>query len=63
MTAESLLEAALELVESNSIRAWATSAHNKPLFLKIAEHAIEHKETISEPSLFCAFIVCQAIGL
>lgn len=53
------LEAALEMVESKSIREWATSANNGPLFLKMAENAVKKN---TAPETFAAYIVCLAIG-
>ncbi len=61
LTAEQLLASALERVESESIRQWAESEHNRPLFLKIAERAVERGK--ADPDTFAAYIVCNAIGL
>lgn len=66
MAPEQLLESALSHVESASIRAWATSEHNKPIMLKLASGAIERAGVAgAEPNVhtFAAFIVASAIGL
>jgi len=47
---------ALELVESESIRAWARSEKNLPIWLQLAAGK-------SDPTRFAAFIVATAIGL
>jgi hypothetical protein len=67
MTAEDLLRKALSHVESQSIRAWAESDHNRPLLLQIAERAVKHAADAGKPEPdalnFATFIMCQAIGL
>jgi hypothetical protein len=64
VTPETLLAAALEHVESASIRAWATSEHNRPIWLQIAAGAIK-KAPDGSPDVhrFAAYILCNAIGL
>lgn len=62
MNAEQLLQAALEKVESQSIRQWATSEHNRPIWIKLAELALAKKPDAS-PDRFSTLIVCSAIGL
>jgi hypothetical protein len=37
MTAETLLDTALTHVESVSVRRWATTEHNRPIFIQIDE--------------------------
>jgi len=54
------LAEALALVESASIRAWATSAHNYPIWLAITEGALKNGK--GEKHALCAYIVCLAIG-
>ena len=61
MSPKALLSAALEKVESASIRAWATSAHNYPILLKEAAARIERGRT--DPLQLTTAIVCCAIGL
>jgi vacuolar-type H+-ATPase subunit B/Vma2 len=60
MTGQALLDAALTQVESQKIRAWATSDHNGPIWLKIAENAVKNGRT--DVHAFTAYIVCVAIG-
>ena len=60
MDKETFFEQALAKVESASIRKWATSDHNRPLFLKLVELSLKENKT---PEDFTAFIVIQAIGL
>ena len=43
MNANELLEQALAGVESKSIRDWAASDHNKPVFLRMAEKYLKSK--------------------
>ncbi len=62
MTAERLLANALAQVESDSIRAWATSDHNKPIWLEIARRTVRDKGDAADPVAFSAYIVCTAIG-
>jgi len=62
-TGETLLAAALEHVESASIRAWAMTEHNRPLFLQLAQKALDKSGPSADPHLFAAYIVATAIGL
>jgi len=59
MDTKAFFEQAVSLVESASIRKWATSEHNQPIFLEIAGKAIENKKS---PEDFTTFIILQAIG-
>lgn len=61
--AEQLFRKALELVDSESVRDWATSEHNRPLFIRLAQAAIDKQLSISDPNAFAAFVVAKAIGL
>jgi hypothetical protein len=58
--AKELLSASIERVESRSIRAWATNAHNQPLWFEIAKTAISNGK--NDPDMFAAYIVAVAIG-
>lgn len=60
MTAEELFAAALAKVESASIRDWAQTEHNRPLWLKIAEKYVGQPD--AEYGL-SSDIVGTAIGL
>lgn len=60
MTPEQLLDAALQYVESESIRAWV--ATQRKIWLKIAAQALESKK-YATPETFAAYIVGEAIGL
>ena len=60
MTNEKLFDQALAKVESKSIREWANSDHNRPLFVKIAETFVGKDEPVTR---FSTYIVCVAIGL
>lgn len=56
-----LLDKALALVESESIRKWAQSEHNMPIWLEICENSIgNHK---ADPRLLAIYIVTEAMGL
>lgn len=61
ITPTMLLVKSLKLVESKSIRAWAVTPHNYPLWREIAETAVKNGKT--DPSLFAAYIVAVAMGM
>ena len=63
MTNVELLDAALERVESESVRRWANSDNNRPVWEKIAQRAVDKKGDGVDPVAFSAYIVCEAIGL
>ena len=46
MNANEIFEAALQGVESRSIKAWASSDHNKPLFIKFAQTLVGKKNAV-----------------
>lgn len=58
--AEKLFEDALARVESKSIRAWAKSERNHPIWLRIAEKYLGKKDA---SCLLCIDIVSTAMGL
>lgn len=60
ITNTQLLESALEKVESKSIKEWANSTSNRPIFEKIAQGAIDKGNT--DVNRFAAYITCLAIG-
>ena len=61
MSGTELLDKALVKVESTSIKEWANTPHNRPIFEKIAQNAID-KNKDADPDWLCAYIVCLAIG-
>lgn len=66
MTAETLLTDALAKVDSASVRSWASTEHNRPIFLQLAAGAIQSAAvTGRNPDVhtFAAYIVATAIGL
>lgn len=63
ITAEHLLTTALELVESESVRKWATTEHNRPIFIQLAQLGLNKGGKSADPHLFAAMIVSTAIGL
>ena len=63
ITGEQLLTAALAMVESESIRAWATTAHNRPLWLEIASRRAAKGGRQADVTALSTYITCQAIGL
>ena len=63
IAARAHLEAALELVESASIRAWARSPWNRPLFVRLAALGLQKNGPASNVHMFAAFITSSAIGL
>lgn len=56
-----LFRDALAQIESESIRDWATSDHNKPLFERHCERVVAKGKDV-EPAGLAAYIVCLAIG-
>ena len=60
MTAKELLDRALAGVASQSIREWATSPHNLPIWQQIAERAVANGKT--DVHALTAYIICVAIG-
>lgn len=59
MTPTKYLKAALALVESESIRKWAVSRKNKPVWTAAARNAINRG---ADPQMFAAYIVSVAMG-
>ena len=60
---EELFEAALPIVESAGIRKWATSERNRPIWVKIAQKAVDHQGPSSDKHMFAAYIVIVAMGM
>lgn len=63
MTNVELLDRAIEHVESESVRDWANSDHNRPIFEEIAQKAIDERGESADPARLGTYIVCLAIGL
>lgn len=61
VTPNQLFEASLKLVDSKSIREWAQTERNKPLWLEICNTAISKGRANS--SDMAAYMVAVAIGL
>lgn len=61
MNPEELFETALAKVESQSIRSWANSAHNRPIFLGVCNESVKHRHF--DPERLAANIVDLAISL
>ncbi len=51
---------ALMGVESESIRLWAETKHNRPIMLKVADQLLAKNEPVEKMTIF---IVSNAIGL
>lgn len=62
MTNVELLESALRRVESQSIRAWAATGNNRPVFEQIAQAALDKHGGKYDPDRLAAYVVCLAIG-
>lgn len=62
MTPNDFLAASLEFVESKSIREWARTEKNGPIWLAIAESTLKNHDGYYDPKLFAAYIVSVAIG-
>ena len=58
--AERLFTDALKIVESESIRKWAQTAHNRPLWI---DYCAKCTGTRRDPNVVAAYIVCLAIGM
>lgn len=63
MNGETLLTSALPLLTSESVREWAQTPHNRPIFLQLAEQEVKKGGLWSTPSGFAAYMVSLAIGL
>lgn len=63
LTPVNFLENALARVESVSIKSWATSSHNRPIFLQMAENALAKGGQSADPVRFATYITCLAMGL
>jgi len=61
-TPEQFLDAALAKVESKSIRAWAQSDHNRPLWLNLAGNTLQKHGDAASTDGFAAFVVLSALG-
>lgn len=61
--AEQFFEDSLKRVESASIREWASSERNRPIWLELAGTALKNKGPSADPDTFAACIVATAIGL
>jgi len=60
MSAETLFIEALKYVESESIRKWAQTDHNRPLW---HNYCSKCTGTRRSPHAVAAYIVCLAIGM
>lgn len=63
MTKAELLDEALKGVESDSIKEWANTDHNRPIFEQIAQNALDKNEGLVDPVRFSAYVVCLAMGM
>jgi hypothetical protein len=64
--ATKFLNAALSRVESASIKEWAQSEHNLPVWTKIAEGEVKRGKSASkvdDVAWFAGYIVGSAMGL
>lgn len=59
--AETLFDAALARIESASIKAWANSAHNRPVWIRYAQATIDNGR--ADAVKLATVILCNAIGL
>lgn len=59
--AETLFDAALARIESESIKAWANSARNRPVWLRYATAGLETGKL--DACKLATIILCNAIGL
>jgi hypothetical protein len=59
--AETLLDSALATIQSASIRDWANSAHNRPVWIRYAQATIDNGR--GDAVKLATIILCNAIGL
>lgn len=55
-----LFHLAVAKIESKSIREWATSAHNMPLWMETCQKAVDNNRI--DADMMAAYMVCVAIG-
>lgn len=60
MQAETLFVEALKIVQSESIRKWAQTDHNRPLWV---DYCGKCRDTRANPHAVAAYIMALAIGL
>jgi len=60
-TANELFDEAVAQIESKSIRAWATSDHNKPIWLKHIQSLLDEGRKVDTQRL-CTFMILTAMG-
>jgi len=60
MTPAALLTAAIALIESDSIRAWANGQRHA--FLYIAKSWRKHNSSRNDPTAFATYITAVALG-
>ena len=63
MTNVELLDSAVERVESDSIRAWVNTEHNRPIWEKMAQSAIDKRGEDADPMALSAYITITAMGM
>lgn len=61
MNAKQLFEASILEIESKSIRAWAQTDHNKPLWMEICREAVKNQK--QDPFNMAAYMVAVAMGM
>ena len=59
LDAERLLGAALDRIESPSIREWVNIKPNRPVWLKLAQAALDARY---DADRLAAYIICTALG-
>lgn len=62
-TPAALLDAAVALIESKSIRAWASSPQNRPVLLDHCKSILAKSGGSYEPLRYSTWLVCTAMGL
>ena len=61
--AAAFYRSAIDLVESDSIRAWAETAPNRPLLIQLADAILAKQGSKAEPHMLATLILSSAIGL
>lgn len=61
-TGEELLDAAVKLIDSDSIRHWAGTEHNRPILIKIAQGVLDKNNNAYSELRFATWLICESMG-
>lgn len=60
--ADRLTKDAIKLIQSVSMREWASSAHNLPIITQMAALAIKNNGGKADPTAFSTYLTLAALG-